>query len=178
MKKLDFIDRYGEEAWERQKTLAKENYKKNAEKRKRQSKKYREEHTEKYQKYRDEHKEEKHQWYLQHSEEYKATGESKRSTKKGRAQNLLCGYRRNDRNRNMGECTITSDWIVDNILNRCCVYCGESDWTKLGADRIDNSKPHTPDNVVCSCWKCNNERGQRYSFEEFIELKKKKQNSR
>ena len=42
--------------------------------------------------------------------------------------------------------------------NDGCCYCGETDWHKLGADRIDNSKPHSKENCVCACEKCNVER--------------------
>ena len=79
-----------------------------------------------------------------------------RSTKYGRAKNLLGSYRRVDKKYNRGECTLTADWIVDNIFSgQGCVYCGESDWRKLGCDRIDNSKPHTPENCVPCCHACN-----------------------
>lgn len=63
---------------------------------------------------------------------------------------------------------ITSKWIVENIFSgQKCVYCGDQDWTHLGCDRIDNTKPHTPDNVVCSCGLCNIERGDNYTVEDF-----------
>ena len=89
-----------------------------------------------------------------------------RSTKKGRAQNLVCRYRQSDKMYGRDECLITAQWIIDNIFNgQTCVYCGETDWHKLGCDRIDNTKPHTPDNVVCSCGKCNIKKGRRTYFE-------------
>lgn len=43
---------------------------------------------------------------------------------------------------------------MENIFAKPCAYCGETDWTQLGCHRIDNSKPHTIDNVVCCCRKC------------------------
>ena len=57
--------------------------------------------------------------------------------------------------------------MVENTFNDHCLYCGETDWIKLGLDRIDNSKPHTPDNVVTCCEKCNTKRGNK-SYEEFL----------
>lgn len=90
-----------------------------------------------------------------------------RKTQKGRAVTLCSNYKKEDKLHKWGETTITSQWIVDNIFSgQKCIYCGETDWTKLGCDRIDNSKPHTPDNVVCSCWVCNNKR-KKTNFDEF-----------
>lgn len=89
-----------------------------------------------------------------------------RKTPRGRALCLISGYKRADKRHERGKCTLTAEWIIENIFNSKCYYCGETDWLKLGADRIDNSKPHTPDNVVCSCWNCNNKR-QKMSFDDF-----------
>ena len=46
-------------------------------------------------------------------------------------------------------------WIVDNIYSKTCTHCGESDWHKLGCNRLDNTKPHTKDNVEPCCQHCN-----------------------
>ena len=85
-----------------------------------------------------------------------------RSTKYGRAKHLLRLYRRCDRQNkvikalNRGECTLTVDWIVDNVFSgQSCVYCGESDWMKLGCDRKDSWFPHTPENCIPCCKDCN-----------------------
>ena len=85
----------------------------------------------------------------------------------GMANCKVNNYSRLDKKHNRGECTITPEWMIDNIFNGRCIYCGETDWRKLGCDRIDNSKPHTPDNVVCSCEKCNTKRGNK-SYEKFL----------
>lgn len=90
-----------------------------------------------------------------------------RQTPMGRAKNLVNSYKQNDKKYDRGECTLTTKWIIDNIFSQKCIYCGESDWKKLGCDRKDNSKPHTEDNVVCSCWDCNIKR-QKKTFEEFL----------
>ena len=89
------------------------------------------------------------------------------NTQKGVATYKIKSYKQSDKKANRGECTLTAQWIVDNIFTSKCIYCGEDDWKKLGCDRIDNTKPHTPDNVVCSCGKCNVKRGSK-SFEEFL----------
>lgn len=79
-----------------------------------------------------------------------------KTNKLKRAKCLCAAYKQMDRKSNVGECTLEPEWIVENIFSgQHCDYCPESDWTKLGCDRIDNQKPHTPDNVVCCCTKCN-----------------------
>jgi len=96
----------------------------------------------------------------------------RRKTKQGRAQQLLDAYRYKDRLNKRGETTITKEWILENIFTSYCMYCGEPDWGKLGCDRIDNEKAHTPDNCVCACKSCNSERQYKgMSVEEFKRLK-------
>lgn len=95
------------------------------------------------------------------------------TTQVGRANNLLSSYRYSDRKRNRGECTLTAEWIINNIFTSNCHYCGKTNWKELGCDRIDNSKPHTPDNVVCCCDECNTKRGRK-SYNEFIKIIKEK----
>ena len=73
----------------------------------------------------------------------------------GRANNLLTSYRREDKKYNRGECTLTAEWIVEHIFTQPCAHCGESDWRKIGCNRLDNSLPHTPDNVEPCCKHCN-----------------------
>lgn len=90
-----------------------------------------------------------------------------RKTPMGRASYLKTGYCRLDKIANRGECTLTAQWIAENILSKPCHYCGESDWTKIGCDRIDNDKPHTPDNVVPCCHSCNSKR-KKMNYEDFI----------
>ena len=91
------------------------------------------------------------------------------STPIGRAKCLANSYKTEDKKHNRGECTLTAKWIVDNIFSKHCHYCGETDWRKLGCDRIDNSLPHTPDNVVPCCKPCNIKRGTK-PFEEFCKI--------
>lgn len=77
-------------------------------------------------------------------------------TPKGRAKTLLAGYKKADEKANRGECTLTVDWIIKHIFSgQICPHCGESDWRKLGCNRLDNSLSHTPDNVEPCCYKCN-----------------------
>ena len=81
--------------------------------------------------------------------------------------NYYNDYKREDRKHNRGESTLTPEWIIDNIFSSKCVYCGESDWHKLGCDRKDNSLPHTEDNVVPCCFECNRKKGT-MSYDEYI----------
>lgn len=88
-------------------------------------------------------------------------------TPMGRASNLISRYKQSDKKYNRGKCTLTPQWIVDNIFSKPCIYCGVEGWDIIGCDRIDNDKPHTPDNVVPCCGECNKKRGTK-PFEEFL----------
>ena len=105
-------------------------------------------------------------YYEEHKEEISKNKKRYNATKFGRAVNICSTYTQADRDRNRGECTLTPQWIVDNIFSQPCHYCGETDWKKLGCDRINNDLPHTPDNVVPCCGECNTKRGTK-SYEEF-----------
>lgn len=92
-----------------------------------------------------------------------------RETPVGRANYLVDNYQRKDIEYDRGECTLTADWVLENILSKTCHYCGETDWKKLGCDRIDNNLPHTPDNVVPCCYHCNCKKGTT-SYKEYIKM--------
>lgn len=91
------------------------------------------------------------------------------STKFGRANNLLNGYKYMDREKKIGTCTLTTDWIVKHIFSQPCHYCGKTDWRELGCDRIDNALPHTPENVVPCCWECNRKK-RLTPYDEYLKL--------
>ena len=112
--------------------------------------------------YRHEHKEEKAEYMKQYFKQYN-------KTPMGRAVHLVSGYRQSDKDANRGECTLTPEWMVDNIFTQPCHWCNKTDWTKMGCDRIDNDKPHTPDNVNPCCDDCNKKRGKK-TYEEFLEI--------
>lgn len=97
-----------------------------------------------------------------------------RNSFNGRAVELAKGYRKQDKINGFDiENNIDTKWVIDNIFSSKCIYCGDSDWHHLGADRIDNKVPHIPDNVVCACKVCNCERQCReLSVEGFIEYRK------
>lgn len=78
-------------------------------------------------------------------------------TQMGRAQSQFQQYKRMDIKNGFGDDKIDFDarWIVDKIYTQPCAHCGETDWHQLGCNRLDNSKPHTQDNVEPCCYHCN-----------------------
>ena len=141
----------GKERYEREKEYQREYRRKNREKRNAYNRQYKEE---KY-------------------DEVRAQDHIYRNTEIGRAKNLAYKYLQSDTESGRNtENNVTAEWIVENVFKSKCVYCGDSDWTHLGCDRIDNSRGHTPDNVVCSCGVCNMDKCDRFSVEEFVEYRK------
>ena len=94
-------------------------------------------------------------WRDANPEKQKIASDNYRFSKIGRATNLLRDYNRHDSEVNRGLGDLTPEWIVENILNKKCSHCDETDWHKIGCNRLDNSKPHTKDNVEPCCLKCN-----------------------
>lgn len=72
-----------------------------------------------------------------------------------RASDLISAYNQSDKKYNRGRGNLTAKWIVENIFTQPCPHCGETDWHKIGCNRLDNSKPHTKDNVEPCCKVCN-----------------------
>lgn len=72
-----------------------------------------------------------------------------------RAAKLRDTYIRADRKANRGECTLTAEWIMKHIFSKPCAHCGKIGWDVIGCNRLDNSLPHTPDNVEPCCYDCN-----------------------
>lgn len=132
--------------------------KKHPEKARESRKKWRDAHPDYMKKYRENHPNCRKNEYNKAKKERLLYMEQYIKTQIGRASNLASAYKQNDTENNRGESTLTKEWIVENIFSKPCHYCGESDWTKLGCDRIDNSKPHTPENVVPCCFECNRKR--------------------
>ena len=112
----------------------------------------------------------KYKWDGQHKRNWtcrKYTSEEMRLMYE-RADHVARNYRRIDAQKGFDVSeTITGDWIVENIFYKECLYCGCRDYTVLGADRIDNRKPHSANNVVPCCKDCNNKRHTK-DFMEFF----------
>lgn len=142
----------------------KEYREKNKEKMKDYSKEYRSNNAEKIKAYRDSHKEDtkeyNRQYYLKRREELLARKTEYQKvyekTQMGRAQKQFQQYKFMDKRNGFGDVIdFDARWIVDNIYTKPCVHCGETDWHKLGCNRLDNSKPHIVDNVEPCCFHCN-----------------------
>lgn len=89
-------------------------------------------------------------------EKHKTYRKKYKSTPMGRALGQVQSYKSMDRKNGFGDVIdFDARWMVDNIYSKPCKYCGETDWHKLGCNRIDNSKPHTKDNVEPCCRSCN-----------------------
>lgn len=77
-------------------------------------------------------------------------------TPNGRASTLLNAYNQMDKKHKRGKGDLTAKWIVENIFSQPCAHCGVTGWDIIGCNRLDNSKPHTMDNVEPCCFECNN----------------------
>ena len=49
-----------------------------------------------------------------------------------RAKYLIYDYKKEDIKYNRETPNFDSKWVLENIFSKSCVYCGESDWHKLG----------------------------------------------
>ena len=75
---------------------------------------------------------------------------------------MLSAYKNRDQKRGF-DFNLDRDFL-NNLTSKPCTYCGD---TKLiGADRIDNFKGHTKDNVLPCCYTCNVTRGDQFTVEE------------
>ena len=187
LNKKEYIAKFGEEAWQtevkRRSALNREYKEKH---RKELAKKELDRYyankdaiSKKRKEYRQSHKEQLQQkakeYYLDNKEYIKNKSKSYYQDNKNilkektynRASGLLNSYKSNDKKYNREGFNLTQQFILDHIFSSTCIYCGESDWYKLGCDRIDNEKAHTTDNVVCACKSCNLKRGTT-PFREFL----------
>ena len=86
------------------------------------------------------------------------------SQKRIKASKMLSSYKHKDKVNNTSICDIDIDWMIENIVNKPCYYCGDTH--RIGCDRIDNSKGHTKDNVVPCCFECNCARNNNFTVDE------------
>lgn len=195
MKKAEYIEKYGEDAYKKylaylkeyrethkdeMSTRKKEWYKLNKDHCKEKSKNRYEDNKDELKEYYKNRREEinriRRTWYSNNKDRVQNQNRKWRdgNKEKVRAINLIKNYQIEDMRNNRGDCDLTSEWIINNVfLEQRCIYCGDSNWRHLGCDRIDNSKAHTTDNVVCSCGLCNVERQwKRMSVDEFVEYRR------
>lgn len=89
---------------------------------------------------------------------------------RAKASKMISSYKIKDRKNSCTECDITVDWMIEHILKKPCIYCG--DVHRVGCDRIDNTKGHTKDNVIPCCVECNTARNNYFTYSEMLELGK------
>ena len=97
----------------------------------------------------------------------------------GRASNLISAYNKADRDSGRGRGDLKAKWVVENILSKPCTHCGKEGWKIIGCNRLDNTRPHTMDNVEPCCRSCNaklaaSEEASIENRKKIIENKKKK----
>lgn len=155
----EYAKKYYQANREKIKEYKKQYYQNNAERFKEYQKQYNQDNSERI-------KEQKKQYYQDNAERHKEQMKQYRQTPMGRASILLSTYNQSDKKHNRGKGDLTAEWIVENIFTQPCHYCGKEGWEVIGCDRIDNSKPHTEDNVIPCCMNCNRKRGTK-EFEDF-----------
>ena len=144
-----------------------------------------------HKKYREAHKAERKAYLLANQEKIKQQNAERRkakieeysakmslyySTPRGKACHLAHAYKQSDRRKGFDiSKNIDAEWIEKNIFaGQKCYYCGESDWKKLGVDRINNDMGHIPGNCLPCCQKCNTERKDKISSVIFRAIKQNK----
>jgi hypothetical protein len=83
---------------------------------------------------------------------------------RNKVSKMISIYKCLDRQRGFDLCDMSIDWMVENILHKPCVYCGDTH--KIGCDRIDNNKGHLKSNAVPCCYTCNTVRNNNFSYDE------------
>ena len=86
---------------------------------------------------------------------YEKYNKEYRKTPIGRASHLIDGYNAADKKYNRGKGDLKAQWVAENILSKPCAHCGKTGWNIIGCNRIDDTKPHTMDNVEPCCLNCN-----------------------
>lgn len=120
----------------------------NAEQKKEYNKRYRKDNVERI-------REQEKQYYQNNKNKRLKQQKEYRQTPMGRASYLLSNYNKADKKYNRGKGDLTAKWIVERIFSQPCAHCGKTGWDIIGCNRLDNSKPHTMDNVEPCCLECN-----------------------
>ena len=83
---------------------------------------------------------------------------------RAKASKMISAYNNKDKKRGFLKSDLTIEWMIENIFDSECVYCGDT--KRLGADRVDNRRNHDMNNVVPCCYECNVARSNNFSHEE------------
>ena len=83
---------------------------------------------------------------------------------RAKVSKMISAYKHRDKINDTSICDLDIDWMIENILNKPCYYCGDTH--RIGCDRIDNSKGHTKDNVIPCCYDCNCARNDNFTVGE------------
>lgn len=83
---------------------------------------------------------------------------------KSKASKMISSYNKKDIKNGFGKSNLTTEWLINNILTKPCVYCGDT--YRIGCDRIDNDKGHNKENVVPCCIECNTARNNYFTYNE------------
>lgn len=110
-------------------------------------------------KWREENPDYAKQWFQNNKEkrlkQIKEYNKQYSKTPMGRASYLLGMYNQSDIKSGRGKGDLTAKWIINYIFTKPCAHCGKTGWKVIGCNRLDNSKPHTKDNVEPCCRSCN-----------------------
>lgn len=97
----------------------------------------------------------------------KRSADYQRDTIPGRAMVMLKSYKTTDRKKGR-DCDLTKEWIISNIIDKPCFYCGDTHRT--GCERLDNNIGHTMNNCVPCCPVCNSVRSDILTVLEMKEI--------
>lgn len=88
------------------------------------------------------------------------------SNARAKASKMVSQYKLKDDKKGFGICDLDIDFMINDIFNKSCVYCGVKE--NIGCDRVDNNKGHAKDNVVPCCYRCNSVRGNHFTHNQFL----------
>ena len=83
---------------------------------------------------------------------------------RNKASKMISSYNNADKKKGFEKSDLNIDWFIDNVFSSKCIYCGDD--SRIGLDRIDNTKPHTKSNVTPCCYDCNVARSNNFTHEE------------
>lgn len=89
---------------------------------------------------------------------------------RNKASKMISSYKCHDKKMGLTPCDMDIDWMINNIMHKPCVYCGDT--SLIGCDRLNNDLGHTKDNVVPCCASCNTMRNNFFTYDEMKKIGK------